>query len=102
LTARHALVTPIRWRDFPTEGAIRASFVLQPTRPFDSAILAFEPDHPTAQKALAALVARMRMQSSAPDGYVTRVFQTKSNVVVFWENPKAAPASRAAVLGCLS
>ena len=101
LTARRALVTPISGRrDFPSARAIRASFVLLPTRPFDSAILFFEPNRATAQRELAALAARQKLNVSS--SYFNSYFQVKNNVVVFWENPKATPASRSAILGCLS
>jgi hypothetical protein len=101
LTARRAVVTPMPGgRDFPTARAIRASFALLPTRPFDSAILYFEPDRATGQRELAALAARQEqnVSSSSFNSY----FQIKNKIVVFWENPRAAAASRSAVLGCLS
>jgi hypothetical protein len=100
LKARRALVTPSGGRDFPTATGIRASFALLPTRALDSAILYFEPDNATAHRDLAGLAARQKqnLSSSAFKSY----FQIKNDVVVFWENPKAALASRSAVLGCLS
>jgi hypothetical protein len=100
LKARRALVTPTGGRDFPTATGIRASFALLPTRALDSAILYFEPDNATARRDLAGLAARQKQNpsSSAFKSY----FQIKNNVVVFWENSKAVPASRSAVLGCLS
>jgi hypothetical protein len=101
LTARRALVTPMSGgRDFPTARAIRASFALLPTRALDSTILYFEPDRATAQRELAALAARQKQNVSS--SLFKSYFEIKNNVVVFWENPKAAPASRSAVLGCLS
>lgn len=101
LTAHRALVTPMPGeRDFPTARAIRASFLLLPTRPYDSAILYFEPDRATAQRELAALAARQKLNVSS--SFLNSYFQIKNNVVVFWENPKVAAASRSGVLGCLS
>ena len=101
LKTRRALVTPMSGgRDFPSARAIRASFVLLPTRTFDSAILYFEPNRATAQRELAALAARQKLNVASP--FLNSYFQIKTNVVVFWENPKATPASRSAILGCLS
>jgi hypothetical protein len=101
LIARHALVTRTSGgHDFATATALQVSFALVPARPLDSANLYFEPDRATAQKAVATLAARTKTRVSAPP--FNSYFQIKNNVVVFWGDPKIAPASRSAVLGCLN
>jgi len=101
LTARRALVTRTSGgHDFPTASALQVSFALVPARPLDSAMLFFEPDRATAQRAVAALAARMKTRVAAP--LFQSYLQIKNNVVVFWGGPKIAPASRSAVLGCLN
>ena len=65
LRAHRALVTPMSGhRDFPSARAIRASFALLPTRPLDSAILFFEPDHSQLPGASLRLWPRARSRTS--------------------------------------
>ena len=56
----------------------------------------------TARRLSGTLRLWPRVKSDTSPLRFNSYFQIKNNVVVFWENPKPAAASRSTVLGCLS